>query len=66
MTSDEALNLGSCPCWVHNAALTNDIEALRRIAIWYADWNNKVRLLAMAERDGDIGMVQFIRSCLKT
>lgn len=30
------------PAWVHNAALTGDIEALRRIALTYADWWNDV------------------------
>lgn len=39
-----ALVAAQCPCWVHNAALTSDIEALRRIALWYARWNNNVRV----------------------
>jgi hypothetical protein len=35
-----ALEAGNCPVWVHNAAITNDIEALRKIALWYAGWWN--------------------------
>lgn len=40
----EALRAAACPCWVHNAGITNDIEALRRIALWHADWNNSYRV----------------------
>jgi hypothetical protein len=43
-----ALETAACPCWVHNAAITDDIEALRKIALWYADWNNGPRLSAIA------------------
>ena len=42
-----ALMAAGCPCWVHNAAHTDDIEALRRIALWYSNWNNNVRLPAL-------------------
>ena len=28
--------------WVHNAALTGDLEALRKIALAYADWWNTI------------------------
>lgn len=53
-THEEALRRGWCPVWVHNAGHTNDIEALRRIALWYADWNNNVRLPALDEKYMDV------------
>ena len=28
--------------WVHNAGITDDIEALRKICLAYSDWNNNV------------------------
>ena len=48
----EALRAAHCPCWVHNAAITDDIEALRRIALFYADWSNGQRLSAMEKAAG--------------
>jgi hypothetical protein len=40
----DALRQANCPVWVHNAAITQDIEALRRIALWFSSWNNTIRL----------------------
>jgi hypothetical protein len=34
------LKLAKNPHWVHNAGITNDTEALRKICIYYADWWN--------------------------
>jgi hypothetical protein len=45
----EALRATQSFPWVHNAAITNDIEALRRICLAYAWWNNSV-LLPLLER----------------
>lgn len=28
--------------WVHNAAITNDMEALRAICLAYSEWNNAI------------------------
>lgn len=39
--------------WVHNAAITGDIEALRRICLAYARWNNEVILPAIAAAKGE-------------
>lgn len=47
-----ALKEADCPVWVHNAAITNDIEALRAIALWYMTWNNDVRMAAIAKAEG--------------
>jgi hypothetical protein len=47
-----ALEAASCPVWVHNAAITTDIEALRRIALWHADWNNTARANAIDQVKG--------------
>lgn len=47
-----ALQAADCPNWVHNAGITNSIEDLRAIALWYADWNNSVRLPAIAKAAG--------------
>lgn len=47
-----ALEAASCPVWVHNAAITTDIEALRRIALWHADWNNTIRANAIDQVKG--------------
>lgn len=38
----EALAAAHNPHWVHNAAITQDIEALRRICLFYADWWNHI------------------------
>jgi hypothetical protein len=35
--------------WVANAAHTNDIEALRRIVLFYGDWNNRVLMPAIRD-----------------
>lgn len=35
--------------WVANAAITDDIEALRKIALAYSAWNNGVLLPALAK-----------------
>jgi hypothetical protein len=35
-----ALLLADNPHWVANAAITDDIEALRKICLYYADWWN--------------------------
>ena len=49
----EALESANCPVWVHNAAITNDIEALRRIALWYSHfWNNQA-MPALAKAKGE-------------
>ena len=47
----DALIAARCPCWVHNAAITNDIEALRKIALWHCDWNNNVRVAVLSHED---------------
>jgi hypothetical protein len=38
--------------WVCNAAITQDIEALRAICIAYAKWNNEVLIPAVANARG--------------
>lgn len=38
--------------WVHNAGITNDIEALRRICLAYADWANSTRATLLAKVKG--------------
>jgi hypothetical protein len=38
--------------WVHNAGITNDIESLRRICLFYADWNNNTLAPALAKVTG--------------
>ena len=38
----EALEAGHSKSWVHNAAITQDIEALRAIALEQADWWNNI------------------------
>jgi hypothetical protein len=35
-----ALAAAHNPHWVHNAAITQDIEALRRICLYHAHWWN--------------------------
>jgi len=45
----EALKAANCPEWVHNAAITDDIEALRRIALFFADWWNNTARAAIAK-----------------
>jgi hypothetical protein len=42
----KALEAGYSKGWVHNAAITEDIEALRKICLAHADWwNNTARPL---------------------
>ena len=36
----QALKLARNPHWVHNAGITVDIDALRKICIYYSDWWN--------------------------
>lgn len=38
--------------WVHNAAITNDIEALRKICLAYAAWWNEQVLPIIAQATG--------------
>lgn len=38
--------------WVHNAAITTDIEALRRICLAYAAWWNHQALPVIAQATG--------------
>lgn len=38
--------------WVHNAAITNDIEALRKICLAYAAWWNEQVLPVIAHATG--------------
>jgi len=47
----QACKKAECPHWVHNAGITTDIEALRKIALFYADWNNNVLLPAIAKAE---------------
>lgn len=35
--------------WVHNAAVTTDIEALRKICLQHADWWNHTACAAIAK-----------------
>jgi hypothetical protein len=44
MNTDQALHAlikAQNPHWVHNAAITQDIEALRKIALYHAKWWNE-------------------------
>ena len=41
--------------WVHNAAVTDDIEALRRICLQYADWWNRRAAPLIAKAGGQAG-----------
>jgi hypothetical protein len=38
--------------WVHNAAITNDIESLRRICLQFGEWWNQKALPAIALAKG--------------
>ncbi len=38
--------------WVHNAAITDDIEALRKICLAYAAWWNQKALPVIAQAKG--------------
>jgi hypothetical protein len=38
--------------WVHNAAVTGDLEALRRICLQFADWWNRRACAAIAKAQG--------------
>jgi len=48
----DALKAAQCPVWVHNAAVTNDIEALRGIALWHANWWNITARQALGQDRG--------------
>lgn len=49
-----ALMRGHNRAWVHNAAITQDIEALRRIALTYSEWwNNTAWPAIVAAHDGN-------------
>jgi hypothetical protein len=49
----KALEAAHCPVWVHNAGHTSDIEALRKIALWFADWSNNTRYAAIRKARGE-------------
>ena len=40
----KALEAGHSKDWVHNAGITDDIEALRKICMAHADWWNNIAL----------------------
>jgi len=40
--------------WVHNAAITDDIEALRKICLAYAEWWNQKALPVIAQAKGQV------------
>lgn len=40
--------------WVHNAAITDDIEALRKICLAYAAWWNQKALPVIAQAKGQV------------
>lgn len=48
----EALELAGGFPWVHNAAITNDIEALRAICLSYSTWWNNKAMPAIAKAKG--------------
>lgn len=66
-----ALEAGKCPCWVHNAGITTDIEALRKIALFHADWNNEIRIkvLEMVKRENTVDqpsdLLQIVKDLLE-
>jgi hypothetical protein len=48
------LEAAQCKNWVHNVALTDDIEALRSICLHYGRWWNEQAMPAIAEaRSGE-------------
>jgi hypothetical protein len=49
----EVLGQAHNPHWVHNAAITNDIEALRRICLYYSTWWNDTAWPAIVALHGD-------------
>jgi hypothetical protein len=56
MNRDQALHAlikGMNPHWVHNAAITQDIEALRKIALYHAKWWNGEAFPAIVALCGD-------------
>lgn len=56
MNKDQALHTlikGKNPHWVHNAAITQDIEALRKIALYHAQWWNGEAFPAIVALCGD-------------
>ena len=40
--------------WVHNAAITDDVEALRAICLAYSDWWNRKALPAIGKAAGPV------------
>jgi hypothetical protein len=48
----EALEDGQSKDWVANAGITNDIEALRKICLAYADWWNGIASPMIAKMRG--------------
>jgi hypothetical protein len=44
---------GHNPHWVHNAAITDDIEALRKICLYQAQWWNHTAWPALVAVYGD-------------
>ena len=48
-----ACKAGSCPVWVHNAGITQDIEKLRAIALWYSNWWNGIARAAIQKAEAD-------------
>ncbi|WP_165063997.1 hypothetical protein [Paludisphaera rhizosphaerae] len=48
-----ALEAGRSRKWVHNAAITQDIEALRRIALEHADWWNIIAMPLIERLKGE-------------
>ena len=47
-----ALEAGYSTSWVHNAGITNDIEALRRICLEHAKWWNTTAYPAIEKAKG--------------
>lgn len=45
----EALEAADQFDWVHNAGITNDIEALRKICLQYSDWWNNTAMPVIAK-----------------
>lgn len=48
----DTLKNGKLKSWVHNAALTNDIEALRKICVEWSDWWNYSVLPVLEKAEG--------------
>ena len=48
----EALKLGFSKDWVHNAGITDDIEALRAICLAHSNWWNNIALPLIKKLEG--------------